>query len=440
LKICLVDPSLFTPTYDRALMEALRGLGHEVRLYSIRPSPGTALLADVGVVPHFHRFPTRSPFSRLPKRLVRLCKGLGHSASMYSLSTALETWRPDVIHFQWTPVPLVDRWLLPRVHRIAPVIFTAHDILPFNGNPSSRIQNIGATKVLRRFDGVIVHTERARLRLEEIAAELPRVRRIPHGLLYAAEMEFGATVRSHPSEGKLVILMFGKLKPYKGLDVLIRAISLMPASATSRAQVRVVGKPYMNTRALIALAESLGVAHLVDFEFRFLEDQEIAGLLKSASIVVLPYRQVEASGVLMAAVAAGRPVVATNVGGFGEILTDGQDALLVPGGDAKPLAFALQRIIQDDALRHRLGDGVRRLRTEIPTWPDIAQATHALYREVIEARYSAPPSQTWTRIRHFYQASQSTRNDSLKKQIGSLRSDQSKAKSRWLMAQGRAKL
>jgi glycosyltransferase involved in cell wall biosynthesis len=139
----------------------------------------------------------------------------------------------------------------------------------------------------------------------------------------------------------------------------------------------------MDTGALIAMAESLQVAHLIDFQFRFIADGEISALLQAASVIVLPYREVDASGVLMTALAEGRPIVATRVGAMAELLTDGQDALLVPVGDADLLASALSQVLEDRAVRQRLAEGARRLGASIPTWRDIGRETVALYDEVI---------------------------------------------------------
>jgi glycosyltransferase involved in cell wall biosynthesis len=303
---------------------------------------------------------------------------------MCILVEILQDWRPDVIHFQWTPFPLCDRWFLHALRRIAPIICTIHDIVPFNGNPISTIQVLGAVRILREFDAVVAHTQRSVQHLTSLSPGPRRIRHIAHGLLQhgTGPRALVSEVES-TSEGKLVVLFFGKLKPYKGLDVLIRAASLIPARLQSHIRLRIVGKPYMDTRALIAMAESLQVTHLIDFQFRFIDDGEISALLQAASVIVLPYREVDASGVLMTALAEGRPIVATRVGAMAELLTDGQDALLVPVGDADLLASALSQVLEDRAVRQRLADGARRLGASIPTWRDIGRETVALYDEVI---------------------------------------------------------
>ena len=387
LKVCLVDASLFTGPYDQALMGGLRAMGDDVRLYTCVMPQGSALGRDCDVIQSFYHLSAGPPFSHLPETLSRWCKGLDHAASMRRLVDELAAWRPDVIHFQWTPIPIVDRWFLARLRRIAPIICTVHDTSPFNGSPSSRIQNVGAHDILTKFDAIIVHTDQARIRFENPKQRIKNIRKIPHGLLPTPR---GVIETPHCVEASgtpiLDILLFGKVKPYKGVDVLIRALSLLSSADRAKCRARVVGKPYMDTRILKDLAASLGVSNVVQFDFRHVEDHEVPGLFNSASVVVLPYREIDASGVLSTAVAMGRPVIATNIGGFAELLSNDSDAILVSPNDAHGLSLALHRVIQDAALRDHLAAGIRKLRDATPNWVDIGHSTHRLYEQLVENR------------------------------------------------------
>jgi glycosyltransferase involved in cell wall biosynthesis len=384
LKVCLVDPSLFTSPYDRALAGGLSGIHDKVSLYCCRDGQDRALRESCEVVQHFYLPLSRAPFVGLPRSLLRPLKGVYHPSSMWRLVGELKERQPDVIHFQWTPFPLVDRWFLPALRRIAPAVLTVHDAVPFNGSPSSRIQEIGAASILERFDGIIVHTDQARSRLENLGSRMKtKICKIPHGLLHEGTTAQQTARQEGPSDPIVNVLLFGKVKPYKGVDVLIRALALLPLEIQRKSRVKVVGEAYMDTRKLIDLAGALGVNELIQFDFRFVGDDEIATVFGAASIAVLPYRQIDASGVLMTAVAAGLPIIATNIGGFAEILEDGRNALLVPPNNDRALAEALVRVIDDAALRERLAAGSRELRSATPSWREIGRLTHALYEEVI---------------------------------------------------------
>jgi glycosyltransferase involved in cell wall biosynthesis len=127
------------------------------------------------------------------------------------------------------------------------------------------------------------------------------------------------------------LLCFGRLLPYKGLDLLAEALTLVPAGC----DVRVVGSG-PETPALDALRASPGVT----VENRWVPEAEIGGLLAWSDAVILPYREASQSGVAAAALAAGRPVIATDVGGLREQLSAAPHALVCEP-DASSLAHAI---------------------------------------------------------------------------------------------------
>ena len=111
-------------------------------------------------------------------------------------------------------------------------------------------------------------------------------------------------------------------------------------------------------------------------------------LFERASVVVFPYREIDASGVLMTALSAGRAIVASRIGLFGELLTDGSEALLVPPDDPPALAAALGRMIDDRALREAIAERVCRFRNAIPSWTEIGRQTHELYEHAARRHHA----------------------------------------------------
>lgn len=379
MRIALVDPSLFTWPYDQQLTSALRAIGHEAVLFGKVLPVSDTYASDPLLRQHFYKGLAHPGWGRLPKPIFRAVKGVNHLASMARLVSTLEKWAPDVIHFQWLPLPAVDGWFLPVLHRIAPLVLTVHDTLPFNGAPGSSVQTMGALKVLRAFDRLIVHTDQGRERVSLHVGGVERIVRVPHGLLHEHASSTSPTPAATNSEGRTTFLLFGKIKPYKGVDVLIEALSRLGPAARSRCRVRVVGRPYMDTESLVRRAGELGVAEMIDFQFRFVSDEELAGELDRATALVFPYREIEASGVLMAAITRVRPVIASRLGSFAELIEDGSQGLLVPPGDAAALATALERVVQEPRLLQRLARGMDALRGAIPEWNDIARQTVTVY-------------------------------------------------------------
>ena len=270
--------------------------------------------------------------------------------------------RADVVHFQWLAVQPLDAGLLRAFPR--PLVLTAHDVLPREPRPGQR----AAQRALYgRVDAVVVHSEHGRARLvEELGVPPGKVTVIPHGVLHPSGDD-GLPPELAGVEGP-VALFFGLLRPYKGLDVLLEAWR-----GIDGAELWVVGMPRMDTAGLRASAPP-GVR----FVERFVPDAQVAALFRRADLAVLPYREIDQSGVLFTALGAGTPLVLSDVGGFPEVAADGA-AELVPPGDAAALHTTLARLLADPAARERLAAGARRAAAERYGWDAIARRHLDLY-------------------------------------------------------------
>jgi glycosyltransferase involved in cell wall biosynthesis len=387
MKVVLIDPSGFTPPYDHCLANALAQQGCQVALVTSHIPLG--LWAQDTIYErweHFYRL-TNS----LNKTKIRTyLKGCEHPFNMARLLQRLRRWKPDVIHFQWVPFPLVDRFFLRRLRKVAPLVLTVHDTEPFHGAPSSRLQYVGFMSALKKFDHYIVHTQYSKKALVRgFGLSEEHISVIPHGVFaYYRELISDAekTWQHLQYEGKKKVLFLGVLKPYKGVDILLRAFARLPEEVAKDAILQIVGYPKMPTEPLKALARELGVEGRVFWDLRFVDEAEVAAYFAQADIVVLPYRRIDQSGVLMIALAFGKPIVASRVGGFAETIQDGVHGFLVEPGNVESLAQALTRLLSDDELRARMASAVERLASEELSWSNIAKQTVRLYQTLVEAK------------------------------------------------------
>jgi glycosyltransferase involved in cell wall biosynthesis len=384
MKAAVVDPAWFTPPYDLELVEGLRRAGDEVRLYTKRLAANELAAPGAPIIPHFYRA-LDGWVLELPQPLVRGIKGVSHVIDMARLVAHFRRWRPDIIHFQWLPLPLVDRAFLAALRRVAPLILTVHDSNPYQGAPGTAVLRAGTNALFDEFDAIIVHTAQSRERLVAKGVSPAKIARIPHGVLHPSLQQVPCRAKLAADDATVEFLAFGKIKPYKGVDVLIRAAALLTPAQRARSRFRIVGKPYMNMQPLFDLIAALGVGDCFEIDLRFVGDEEMPFLFERAAVTVFPYREIDASGVLMTALSAGRAIIASRIGLFGELLTDEREALLVPPDDPQGLAAALARVIDDRPLREGLAEGARALRDAIPSWTEIGLKTHELY--VQAARY-----------------------------------------------------
>jgi glycosyltransferase involved in cell wall biosynthesis len=141
--------------------------------------------------------------------------------------------------------------------------------------------------------------------------------------------------------GKRVLLFFGFVREYKGLDVLLEAVQqLDPAEGH---HLLVVGEFYDDRARYRAALDNLtqrGQLTLVD---RYVPNEEIGLYFAAADLVAVPYLSATQSGVIQIAYGFGKPVVATAVGGIPEVVAEGRTGFLVPPGDAAAIADAVRR-------------------------------------------------------------------------------------------------
>ncbi len=384
MRVALIDPSLFTLPYDAALARGLQQAGCEVTLHGRPPRAADGHAEGIDLQPHFYPLAESRLAFRLPEKLRLAIKGLDHVASMDRLWRKLSAARPNIIHFQWLALPLIDARLLARFRKLAPLVLTVHDTDPFNGNPTAWLQRMGVQRALAGFDRLIVHTTQGRSRL--IAQGIPAAHTavLPHGSLSTASaIPPGAHPGRTPDlmQGPLTFLLFGKIKPYKGADVLIDAFAALPPALRAQARVRIVGQPYMPLDPLRARAEALGIADAVSIEPDYIADDAVDALFAPGTVAVFPYREIEASGVLSYAIANGRPIIASRLGSFAEFLRDHTHGRLVPPGDASALTAAMAETLSDRATAAAYAAAVTSLASDVPSWEQIARDTLQIYED-----------------------------------------------------------
>jgi glycosyltransferase involved in cell wall biosynthesis len=227
--------------------------------------------------------------------------------------------------------------------------------------------------VRNRADHLIVQSQFAR---DEILRDFPADKRIsvvPH-------IQIGQNAASASTlDDRPLVLFFGRIWDYKGLEYLIRAEPLITASVPE-AHILIAGQGEDFSRYSRMMVHP--DRFIVDNEF--ISDERATEYFARASVVVLPYIEASQSGVISMASTAAKPVVASAVGGLPEMVEDGRTGYLVLPRNVSQLAGCINRLLLDHDLRDWMGANARR-KIEAECSPDvIAKATLAVYRRAIE--------------------------------------------------------
>jgi glycosyltransferase involved in cell wall biosynthesis len=367
VRIALLDPPSYSPAYDHHLASALGRRGHEVELLTAPFAFGEAPAADGYrrrelFLPVSGRLQRRAPRSRLRF----LVKGAEYLPSVLRLVRAVNQFRPDVVHVQWVVLPRYDLRWLERLHRSRPLVLTAHNVLPHEGeaDPEQR------RRIYSAFDRVVVHTRSGVAQLASFGVPPERVVYVPHGTFDALPV---TTIE--PPSGR-TLLFFGLIRRYKGLDVLVRALPDI-----RDARLVVAGDPLDPVEPVREVARKLGVGDRIEWRLGYLPADEVERLMREAALAVFPYRGGDsASGALATALGNGRPAVVTEI--LGETVAEHGAGLVVPPEDPAALAEAVNRLLDDpDALQEAFR-GTERARRAL-SWDTIAAAHERLYSDLL---------------------------------------------------------
>ncbi len=384
MKVFVVDQSFFGLLYDVQFSAALAAAGADTTLVgrSLRPYEEVTS-SGFRMLPLFYGFAERLP-GRL-KPLARATKGVEHARGMQALIELVRRERPDVLHFQWIVLPLIDRIFLPRLARLVPLVLTVHNSVPWHGTSSSSLMIKGHDEVLGTFDHLIPHTENIQAHLRSLGIPPSRMSLLPHPAVRLPRVAEAAA--RHAAKGKdapVEILLFGSLKPYKGADVLVRA-GLLLARHRRDFRITVCGKAFYDLEPLRAEITAAGAADLIRLEARHQSEQELGTRLEEADLVVFPYREIDASGAFACASQFGKPIVATDLGVFAEVPVRGHLRLLPPESP-EALAAVLKELITDPGKRAHWAERSRALQGLMYTWDRFARDCIDLYGRLRESR------------------------------------------------------
>jgi glycosyltransferase involved in cell wall biosynthesis len=289
----------------------------------------------------------------------------------------------DVVHFQGVGTPLLDQFLLKPLAKRLPVVLTVHDVKPHYERFVSRASFIKRSLQIPR--RLIVHYEDGKKQLTEHWGIHPEnIDVIPHGIMPVQNPcnPSDARKKLNLPQDRQIILFFGGIRPNKGLDILIKALEIVKLFNEQILLVIAGGllgrfsfEQYSN------MIKNAGLSNHVQTFIKFIPEEDVDYFFAASDLVVLPYLKFEAqSGVLLRAYAHKKPVVASNIGAMGELVSTDKIGLTVEAGVVELLAQAIINALDNlDKLQSRYGLDIENKYS----WEHIAELTMRSYEAAI---------------------------------------------------------
>jgi starch synthase len=289
----------------------------------------------------------------------------------------IEAINPDIVHIVFEHrVPFL---LVAELHQKYPIVSTIHEPraiihTALRSSLLNLIQETNCKFIMKSSDKIIVHGQNHMQYL--LAKSIPdhKIRVIPLGAFLSFAPLRNDEVQTQPEN----ILFFGRITPYKGIEYLIEAGKLI-IQQFPEITITIAGEGDFNKyNELIKGDSNFTICN------KFIPDNEVATLFQKAAIVVLPYTDGSQSGIISIAGSFKKPVVATNVGNFSEMVENGKTGFVVAPKDATGLAKAIIKLLKNDKLRQEMGENAYSAIQERFSCDDIAQKTVCVYEEAIK--------------------------------------------------------
>lgn len=357
--------------FNSALCFALASRGHDVELISFtRQYPGIL-------------FPGKSQFDSSEETHAFPANAMVDSIGPWTWSRAarhIARRQPHGLVFKyWMPffAPAFGA-IARKVKRAggAKVVSILDNVIPHERRPG----DIALTKYfLRSVDAFLAMSRSVRADLERLRPGAP-CELVPHPVydLFGERVDkIEARRRLGLPEREPILLFFGFVREYKGLDLLLEALPRIRERV--RARLLVLGEFYSGKEQALEQIRRLGLSDAVALEDGYVPNERVGLYFSAADAVVLPYRSATQSGIVPIAYQLERPVICTDVGGLAEVVEHGRTGLICPPLDVEALAQAVIRFYEGN-MESQLVAGIQKIRHEY-SWDRMAEAVERMIRD-----------------------------------------------------------
>lgn len=382
MKVFVVDISGKVLYYDNALCNALSNDKKHI-IYFVAPDISkycskceSKVLNLLSLVPQKYKN-SDNQF----KRIIKAVEGILNYLYLFVLCLKQ---RPTIIHFQWLPfleVSIIELIVLKFLRKIKPnskFVLTIHNLYPhdFDKDKSERYKK-RFIKVAGCFDSFVCHTEISRNEvIKHFDIKKDRINVVHHGVfepnLNGIERNTDA---SKPYKKRFII--YGNQNPYKGTDLIIDAFTKLSSNYREQAQLAVVGQIQP---AFYDELKTKGEGFDIEWMPYFVDNKTLNQQIVNSDVIVLPYRSITQSGVLLLALYFKKLIVCSDLPSFRETLDGYPPDLFFKTGDSTQLMLIIENILDDKIDENKALNVIERLKNNY-SWDAAAKKTIDVYNK-----------------------------------------------------------
>jgi len=309
----------------------------------------------------------------------KLAAVLDYGLSLLKIRRLVKRGHFDVLHVQTFKNAKFEMKLYYGLRRyVKKLVFTVHNVLPHEESPRDR-------ELYREFyefcDVLIVHNEASKKCLtESFSVPEEKITVIAHGTYKARPLPSKTTEDSAVTH----FLQFGFIRKYKGIDILLEAVALIPKEKRAKLRFTIAGKQYqkLDDTDYQAKIEELGIGDCVEFRSGHIPEKELPGLFADTDFMLFPYRDIYGSGALLMAYSYEKPVIASSIPAFCEETDGGRTGVLFESENPEALAGAILKASECKPLQlTEYQKAIHELVTEKYNWKRSAGKTAEVYEK-----------------------------------------------------------
>lgn len=387
-KKIILDALSIAPYYDYYLMKSMEKIDDKCYMFITTFAKDKKFISKINKKVRSVDFIYKTKIS--DSRLGKAIKVIEYIINLFKISFDVLFNKIEVIHIQWLPlISLVNLKKLELYFlkfwkwKNVKLVYTVHNILPHDTGQKYYKSFFNVYNIC---DDLICHTKKTSLELQEkFNIQQRKIHIIPHGPLFSIEQK----IEKHRARellalpNKKIVLMLGFLRPYKGIEFLLDTWEEV-SNADKKGELLLViageGKEELK-KEINKMIDTKKIRDSVLTRFEFIKTEDVPIYHFASDVVVFPYKHIDQSGALYTAMSTEIPIIATNVGGFKEVIEDTKNGLLVEYGDVEAFKNKIIELIYNYELSNKFIKKNSELINGIYSWDEICLQTVEVYNK-----------------------------------------------------------